>query len=440
MINDWVKRLDSFRNAVTGLAVYGRDKRMATEIDGARELSEVQLSALYDGNDLAHQLVAKPIQAEFRNWVDFTGLDPEVNEAMINYVRKVQLRPRFKAARTWEDIFGGGVLYFTFNDGARSESEPLNESAIKSIIKIQAVSRYRCTIKERDPISKEPTMFTIASIDVHASRCIFFPGPECTPITRDKNGGWGNSVYTQTYQTLADTAAAFGSISSIIQTFVQRIIRIPGVQAAMMAGKEDILRRRVSLIDEAMSIINAVVLGDGEEYETKTASVQGMPDLVDRQMMMLCASGNIPMTVLFGRSPAGLNATGESDVKLWEDRITDQREERTRPRLHRAFEFCFLAKDGPTGGKMPDGWSFKFNPLSSPSMKELAEIHLTQSQADANYIDKQVLSEETVQLSRFGSGEYSLETTLQETDEDLNELVEAAREAAMSEGDSTGEP
>src|SRR4029077_19739346 len=81
----------------------------------------------------------------------------------------------------------------------------------------------------------------------------------------------------------------------------------------------------------------------------------------------------MPVTLLYGRSPAGMNATGESDIRGWYDSVSDAQHDTLKPRLTRLITLLFLAKDGPTQGRVPDRWCLEFNPLWQPTDKELAD-------------------------------------------------------------------
>ena len=52
----------------------------------------------------------------------------------------------------------------------------------------------------------------------------------------------------------------------------------------------------------------------------------GLPDVYDRVMMDVAGAAKTPVTKLFGRSPAGMNATGESDMNNYYDYIDGLRE------------------------------------------------------------------------------------------------------------------
>ena len=107
-----------------------------------------------------------------------------------------------------------------------------------------------------------------------------------------------------------------------------------------------------------------------------------------------------------------MNATGESDIRLWYDDIGSAQRDELLPALEKIAGLVFRAKTGPTGGVEPESWSFKFHPLWQLTEKEQAERNKAQAEADDLYIANGTTTPEEVAQSRFGGEEYSLDTKL----------------------------
>lgn len=171
-----------------------------------------------------------------------------------------------------------------------------------------------------------------------------------------------------------------------------------------------------------------------ERFEYVARSLAGMPETLDRLALRLSAGTGIPVTLLMGQSPAGLNATGASDIRLWYDNVRSQQNQYLTPRIGRVVRLAFLAKDGPTQGKEPEDWSISWRPLWQPTEKEQAETRYLTMQTDVGYIDRGVLSPRKVAESRFGGDRWSMETTIDI--EDWDEFGEP--EPTDGDGDAEG--
>ena len=139
---------------------------------------------------------------------------------------------------------------------------------------------------------------------------------------------------------------------------------------ATEAGETQALKR-LQLIDMARNILNTIAIdSEGEEYDFKTFQLTGVVDIINSTCNMLSALTNIPQTVLFGRSPAGENATGESDMENWYSFVERIQRLSLKPNLHTLLDVLFTA--GASSGKIenvPD-YELKFNPLWSLSDAE----------------------------------------------------------------------
>jgi phage-related protein (TIGR01555 family) len=112
-----------------------------------------------------------------------------------------------------------------------------------------------------------------------------------------------------------------------------------------------------------------------------------------------------------------MDATGESDIRLYYDRIHADQENELRAPLTRLIELLFLTADGPTRGREPPTWTFEFTKLWQLNEKEHAELRKVQAETDVAYLEQGVLDPEEVRDSRFNGDSYSIETVLKEREQ-----------------------
>ncbi|MBP5728160.1 MAG: DUF1073 domain-containing protein, partial [Clostridia bacterium] len=75
-------------------------------------------------------------------------------------------------------------------------------------------------------------------------------------------------------------------------------------------------------------------------------------------------------TRLFGRSPQGMNATGESDLRNYYDMIASLQERQLRPALEKLLPVMAVS----CWGRVPDNLEFVFEPVMTTSPAERAEL------------------------------------------------------------------
>ena len=87
-------------------------------------------------------------------------------------------------------------------------------------------------------------------------------------------------------------------------------------------------------------------------------------------MMDVSGAAEIPVTKLFGRSPAGMNATGESDMQNYYDVIEEKQESQLRPIFDKLLPVIYIS----TLGAVPDDFSYEFNAVRKPKDDEMADL------------------------------------------------------------------
>lgn len=364
----------------------------------------------------------------------------ETADALMARYKELGGPEKFKRGLQYRRAYGGGALLLGVDDG-QSPDKPLNFDNIKSFKwmnvlterELQAVQYYG------DPYAEkygEPEIFQItATVDqsvdmasvigktkakknrpaiayVHESRLIIFPGIFVSDQHRQRRRGWGNSIMVRVLSVLADFQMTYGGAAHLTTDMAQAVFKIKGLAEMMAMGADDKMVARAQLIDISRSLARCVVIDQDEEFERKQTPINGLPELLERFEHRLAAAADMPVSLLMGSSPAGLNATGDADIRFWYDHMKTAQIEDLQPRLEYFFRVLMHTKDGPTKGVEPDDWTIKFRPLWQNTDTEIATIRKTQSETDVNYINAGVLTPEEVAASRFAGAEYSMETTI----------------------------
>jgi phage-related protein (TIGR01555 family) len=357
-----------------------------------------------------------------------------VGKKALQKLQQLEAQAKFFEALVWARVFGGSLMVLGIDDGGRGDdsmAQPLDEKDVRKFEFLAVFDRWDVDVYSwyRDPKHEKfglPESYRIrqtasaggtdspmANQIVHETRIIRFDGTMVNRRRRIRNAGWADSIYIKISDVIRDFASAWGGAAHLMQDFAQMVFKMKGLQAAMAADKAGIVLKRMTLMDMSRSMTRAVPIdADGEEIERQQTPLSSMPEMLDRFALRLAAAAHIPVTRLFGQSPAGLNATGDNDVRNFYDYVGGLQIRDLLPKLNRVLHLIFVAKDGPTGGIEPKNWSVSFNPLWQLDELQQATMRKTQADTDASYITNQVLTPEEVAMSRFGGDAYSVETTL----------------------------
>ena len=173
---------------------------------------------------------------------------------------------------------------------------------------------------------------------------------------------------------------------------------------------------RLMQSNEGMTIIDAK-----DEFETHAYSFSGIPETLMILGQQISGALGIPLVRLFGQSPSGMNATGESDIRLYYDMINSTQEARLRRPLTRVFEVYWQSV---LGKPPPDTWNFKFNSLRQ--LDEMEKAELAQRDADTiNMLHQGGIISTTIALQELKQSSIITGRFTNITDEDIEDSKQA---------------
>lgn len=457
---------DGIVNVLTGLGDVAKDKRQSATVE-VKLMSYNSLAALYRTQPVAARIVDLPAHDMFREGFEASvSGDEEAADELDEMCDELCVEKAMVDAVRYRGAYGGAAILIGANDGQADLSKPLNEEAIKSIDYLTVFDAFEAQPVEweTNPLKKgfgHPTMFQlnphmvgtgISPLSrVHASRFLVFQGAianrrQIVEPAQGVNQGWGDSVFQRIADNIRDYDQTWQGINALMTDFAQSVYKIKGLAAALLSDKDKTIKRRFQVINAGRSLIQATLLdADNEEFKRETTSLTGVADVQRENMVMVSAISGIPVTVLFGVSPGGMNSTGESDMRIWYDMVRAMQRKEATPQLKRLLKLLLLSKDGPTGGKLPEKFGVKFPSLQQQSPKEEAETRYIHAQTDQLALNMGTASAEDIARSRYGGKEYGNDLTVdldavEEREASAGELREAEHEATKGNLEEHGQP
>lgn len=421
------RRADSWVNTTTGLGDPGRDKVFQGIYFPPIRLMDNELLALYNGNDLAARICeVRPQECMKRGYELKVEGDDEVDQEDIKELKKygarLRLDDQFVEAGVWGNVFGGSLMIIGAQDG-RNIDEPLDEENIDTVRFLNVVDRrfifvHRYYNDPQQPNYGLPEQYLVtnavggvnpapAAMVVHETRVIRFDGARTDILTRQQLAGWTWSLLQRAYDILRAFDGGFQAAANLLTDASQGVFKVDGLLNMISSGEKEALQTRMALVDMSRSTARAVLLdAEHEEFERTATSFAGIPDMLDRFMMRLSAATEIPVTILMGRSAAGMNATGDSDFRAFYDSLAVEQENKIAPKLCKLYRILSCAKDSPFAGQELE-WEICFKQLWQPSDVEQADVVFKTAQADQIYATIGALTPEEIALSRWGKGKWS---------------------------------
>lgn len=434
--------VDGWANILSGLGQKGRDKTTTTTVAMSPHLTHNELTELYKGDGIGSRIVnAKAddmVQGGWRIPADSEGTLSKA-EQRLNVKRHLMLGLK------WARLYGGSIIYMDIPSSglantAFDPSKALHPGVIRSL-KVYPAPRMDIMFDDfvRDPQSpwfEDVERFHVQNqwggyFDVHRSRCLVFRGLDCPNVLDDgrsmEERFWGQSCLMPIFGDLSSLGAMVQGLGHLGQEFSISKLKISNLENLVAEGDFTSINKRMEIIAVCKSLINAVLLGENEEYSRDTMSFTGVGEILDRFMMMVAGGSNYPVTRLFGRSAAGMNATGEGDMLQYYDGVASDQETVLQPELLRLLAYLNYGLGSPIP---PDELTVQFNPLIRMSEKEKADIRKVVAETDQIYVSGiRVFSPGEVR-KRF-EGEWTADITVEpdspppedELDQDTQDLL-----------------
>lgn len=407
-------RFDGWSNLVTGLGT-GADKRMQGSVQWTNQTMEFY-EQLYSGDELASRIVDIVPDDAMRKWIEPAGYSKGVLKEVTKRLTALDARGSCERAWKWGRAFGGALQYIVTDcvDPAQPY-EPKNEK----VLSLREMSRYDLRILTTDietdfgsPNYGQPNIYylnvqvgtNVKLYPIHYTRLIRYDGKMVPRRTYIRNNYWHDSVLQRLFNVIRNYQTSNDAAAGMLQDFSVGVIKMKDLANFMSSGKENIVKRRVEMMNYSKSTINALLLdSDTEEFTDLSRNVTGLPEMLDHMARRFVAATDIPHTKLLGESPDGSNATGNSTTQLWYQTVEAEQNNYLRPRLNQLMAAVFY--------DMPE-LTYKFNKLHQLTETEEGDLRNKNANTDSLYINDGVLDPTEVAKSRFGGDEYGNEITL----------------------------
>ena len=384
---------DAFSNPLFRLGYGSQSPLEATEYPLTRMTDNYALlNSLYRDNWVVQNVVGLMVDDMLREWYKPKGtITPEMQDSLGRLERETRIRDRLNAGLRWGRLYGGAAGLLMIK-GQEDLSKPLDLGMVfpGSFQGLYILDRWMgitttngLVFEAGEPV---PEYYSITDArghtvaKVHHSRVIRFTGRELPEIERMAEMYWGESEVEALYKEVVAHDNVSANMAAL--TFQANIntMEVKGLEQLFSIGSSQ-AQRRFWQVMQAQSVLRSnfgtQLVEEGTKLTNQQYSFAGLQDVYESMCLNLCGASHYPMTKLFGRSPAGMNATGESDLRNYYDYVDSQREAKLRPALQKLLPVLCMS----AWGFVPDDLDFTFPPLWTPTATETAEIALKKAQA-----------------------------------------------------------
>lgn len=355
---------------LSGIGTNARDKRRShTFLPDVVDWDTAE--NLYRGDPLAARIVDTKPTEMLREGFDFcVQLEDDqsdskvLQEAVEGIYEDIELIPSLLTALKWERCYGGGAILIGVDDGTESLRDPV----IPTRIRRGKGVNFLTTLEPRelqpvawygDPLTsnyRKPAIYRLSTnvpgnaangkfennhTEIHESRLIVFPGIRVSERSHQNQGGWGDSVFTRVGGVLRDFNLSWAAAGILVCDFAQAVYKMKGLNDLLADDEKDIFKQRMLGMDFSRSVTRSIMIDADDEYGRQQTPVTGLPDLLDRFATHLAAAADMPLSLLMGESPGGINASGASgdQMRMFYDKIAAESKSKVVPAVRKITQY-----------------------------------------------------------------------------------------------------
>lgn len=401
---------DSFTNPLARLGFGQPNLLEGTDYQLTRLSRNIQqLNAMYRSHWLVRKIVDGPAEDMVKNWYT---IESQVEPDLLDQLRRMEDRTMVQAkilqALKWGRLYGGAGAVMLIDGHHDMLDQPLDyetiaPGAFKGLLVVDRWNGIEPSTELVDDINDPeyglPAYYTITTnsaktIRVDHSRVLRFTGREVPYLETLAETYWGISEIEVIYDELKKRDNTSWNIANLI--FLANIRVLKQADLGQLLGMSDEasqaqLYNTMSAQNMLMSNMGLMLLDKDDDFAMHSYTFSGLDKVYENFMMDLSGAAEMPVTKLFGRSPAGLNATGDGDMQTYYDTTSQKQTSALRPVFNKLLPVMCVSE----WGAVPDDLDYKFNPIGMPSDKDKVDLAQKGTEAVSSAYAQGLISQKT---------------------------------------------
>ena len=371
--------------------------------------NRIKLEAMYRGSWIVGAAVDSIAEDMTRAGISIKGeIEPEKIEQMHAQMTRLGVWNSLLESIKWGRLYGGAIA--VINVDGQDLSTPLNvETVGKGQFRgLRVYDRWQLqpslqniVIDGMDfglpmfyDVISDVTTGQVSNVRIHHTRVVRQIGVQLPAYQAITEQMWGESVIERMYDRLMAFDTATSGAANLIQKAHLRTVQIDKLREVLAAGgkaEENLLQMfhhmRMLQTNEGLTLLDKE-----DTFQAHSYTFSGLSDMILQFGQQISGATGIPLVRLFGQSPAGLNSTGESDLRMYYDNIAAQQESRLREGLMKVLRVLHKSVFGVAA---PEGFDFDFVPLWQTSTKEKADIATAITTTVSTAFEKGIIDQAT---------------------------------------------
>jgi len=347
-------------------------------------------------------IVEKWAEHATRKWIKLTGPDETV-KAIEAEMERLRVRSAFNEVAEQDGFFGRSQLFMDFGDADKPDElrAPLAidsrkvspERPLKALKTVEPIWSYPGGYNTSNPLAQDfyrPSAWYVYGKTVHASRMLTFVGREVPDILKPAYAFGGLALSQMAKPYVDNWLRTRQSVSDMTHSFSTMVLAT-NMEDTLSGGSGDQLFARVDLFNATRDNRGAMVIDkNSEALENVAVPIAGLDKLQAQALEQLSSVSGIPLVILLGVTPSGLNASSDGEVRSFYAAVKAYQEKTLGEPLRILIDVIQLS----LFGKIDPEVRFEFEDLWEMSDKDKADIRKSDADADVAYINAGVVDPE----------------------------------------------
>lgn len=380
-------------------------------------LNNMSIGDEYSGFRGYPQLAAMSQQVEYsnmhsvfademtRNWIEVKSRkdgDPDIEEMELALIKYDVKRLIHEAVRQDSQY---GVAHIYIDTGAKNDDElskalfldprKIPKDSLKGLRVVDPTWVYPAMYNTQWPLADnfyKPSAWFVMGKTVEESRFIDIVSRPVPDILKPSYNFGGLSLTQLMEDYVVDWRDAKKNVIKILRTLRMRALKTDMDARLAVPGEFD---KRIKMFIKYQDNFGLWTLDNGEEFIHTQTSLSELSNLLSNYQDQLCIPSRITNLKLLGNAPAGLNASGDSELDTWHETVSGYQDGNLRKPLENIFKIIQLSEFG----EIKEDIYFEFKPLDEVTEKEAADIIRTKVETITAASDSQIILPEEARMA-----------------------------------------
>lgn len=359
-----------------------------------------------------------------------SNLEPDLIKRLDNCMKTRKVHKSLNELVRWGRLFGGAgaVMLIDGQDEYLDQPLDINSVMLNDFKGLLVFDRWSgitpCSgefVTDLDSVDFGLPKYYNVSVDegqavkVHHSRVLRYVGRQLPRWEREVEQYWGASELETVIEEISKRDNTSFNIAQLVFLANLRILKMADLGDALTLNDtqaQSDVYNTLTAQNALMSSFGLYVMNKDDEFDTKAYSFGGLAEIMQQFMLDISGATGIPATKMYGRSPEGMNSTGESDMQNYYEMISENQSTSLQDNWTKLLPVICMSEIG----YVPDDLDFEFEAIENVKEEEIADLIGKKSDSvikayEANLITQKEAREE---LKEIGQG-YDIFSNIDET-------------------------